>query len=84
MKEQLTDFLVRKNGGSGLERSQLSNSASHLGLKLPVNPKKIKIGPKGEVLVRKLEEETWDGEFGGFYQYGGLYGARAKPDNSQV
>jgi hypothetical protein len=38
-------------------RSLLARSTSQLGLKLPLNPTKIKIGEKGEVLVKKLDEE---------------------------
>ena len=55
-----------------------------MGLKLPLNPRKIKIGEKGEVLVKKLDEEQWLGEFGAYYRYGGLYGARALPEGTLV
>ena len=55
-----------------------------MGLKLPLNPGKIKIGAKGEVLVKKKDEEQWLGEFGAYYKYGGLYGAREIPEGSFV
>jgi len=51
---------------------------------LPLNPHKIKIGEKGEVLVRKSDDEQWLGEYGAYYRYGGLYGERAIPAGSLV
>jgi hypothetical protein len=53
-------------------------------LKLPLNPAKIKIGDKGEVLVKKNDEEQWLGEFGVYYKYGGLYGERALPEGTII
>jgi len=37
--------------GSETARNPTIVSVSHLGLKLPLNPNKIKSGPKGEILV---------------------------------
>lgn len=73
LRKDIRDFLVMKNG-SGTARDNVSSSMTQLGLKLPLNPKKIKSGPKGEIIVQKGIEEQWVGEFGGFYLYGGLHG----------
>lgn len=79
LKDQLQAFLIRQNSQ---RRSQLTRSTSQLGLKLPLNPAKIKIGEKGEVLVKKKDEEQWLGEYGAYYKYGGLYGERALPEGT--
>jgi hypothetical protein len=39
-----------------------------------VDPKKIKSGPKGEIIVAKGLDEQWSGKYGGFFLYGGLHG----------
>ena len=75
MRQDVRDFLVRQNG-SGTAREKLTHSMSQLGLKLPVDPSKIKSGPKGQIIVQKGLDEQWSGEFGGFYLYGGLHGKR--------
>ena len=64
-----------QNGG-GTARDRVAPSMSQLGLKLPIDPKKIKSGPKGQIIVQKGLDEQWSGEFGGFYLYGGLHGKR--------
>lgn len=58
-------------------RIKLQKSSSQLGLKLPLNPVRITINKKGEVLVMKDKEEQGFGEEGMYYKYGGLYGERA-------
>ncbi len=40
-----------------------------MGLRLPLNPKKIKMGPKGEILVKKKFNEQWNADFGGYAVY---------------
>lgn len=74
LDDRVSNLLVKNNGDAN---RQVVRQMSQLGLKLPLNPKKIKGGPKGEVLVQKGIEEQWTGEYGGYYLYGGLHGARA-------
>jgi hypothetical protein len=50
MGKDIREFLVMKNG-STTARDPFLKTMSHLGLKLPINPKKIKSGPNGEILV---------------------------------
>lgn len=71
---------------NGTARTQISERLTPFGLKLPLNPTTIKSGPKGEILVQKGFDEQWQGDFGGFYVYGGLYGARqvSKNDGTQI
>jgi hypothetical protein len=52
MGQEIREFLVMRNG-SATARDPFMQTMSHLGLKLPINPKKIKSGPNGEILVQK-------------------------------
>ena len=45
---EVRDLLVKHNGDSS---ASVVNFFSALGLKLPLNPKKVKSGPRGEVIV---------------------------------
>ena len=74
LDDQVGNLLVKNNGDAS---RQVAQQMSQLGLKLPLNPKKIKSGPKGEVIVQKGLDEQWTGEYAGYYLYGGLHGARA-------
>ena len=75
LTKDIHQYLVKQNGNA-TARDPIVSNMNQLGLKLPLNPKTMKGGPKGEILVQKGLDEQWNGQYGGYFLYGGLHGKR--------